>query len=203
MSSTSSQQTDHHCKIAKYITDKGVNRFKEKDSSCPTLQILVCGSEKVGKSKIINRILYNKFSSTSELLVSKCILKRKFVYNKKSFIFNFKIVTGTKEKRLDYKEEYLEADCVLLVFDLTNSSSFQDLHKYMQEIYCYVRKETLIILIGNKSDDMNRRVTSSEIISFCANYKNLEYIEVSAKLNNTIKEIPMKVCELFQKCTTN
>jgi len=191
------------CKIAKFIIDKGVSKYKEETEKVNSdiNHIFVCGSVNVGKKRIVNRLLYNKFNSISELLISSFNLATKYKYNNRRYKFQYRL---SELELKEYKDEednkkgIVDADCILLVFDLTNYKSFANLNKIIQEIYYNKRRESLMLLIGNKSDEIQRKVSSSDILSFCAKYK-LEYLEVSAKTNYKIKDIPSKICELIEK----
>ena len=58
---------------------------------------------------------------------------------------------------------YRKADCCLLVYDITNRHSFEDIENYFNEKIKEKCKENIqVILLGNKTDLEKERVVSSE-----------------------------------------
>ena len=75
---------------------------------------------------------------------------------------------------------------IILVFDVTNRKSFNDLNIWLGDIK-NVKKDISIILFGNKCDLSKREVTKEEAEDF-ANENKFVYFETSSKLNLNIKE---------------
>ena len=75
---------------------------------------------------------------------------------------------------------------VILVFDVTNRQSFEDLNIWLDGIKDSTDKVS-VILFGNKCDMENRTVTKDEAKKFAKDHK-IPYIETSAKQNINITE---------------
>jgi len=76
----------------------------------------------------------------------------------------------------------------ILVFDLTNPLSFEHLPQWIHEIRENVRLEIPVLLVGNKSDLIDKRaVFRDEIDRFRQDF-NLNYIETSAKTGDRVNE---------------
>jgi Ras-related protein Rab-2A len=81
---------------------------------------------------------------------------------------------------------YRGAAGVLLVYDLTNRKSFENILSWLSEIQLNnINNKPVIILVGNKNDLDNREVSYDEGISIAQKY-NLLYIETSAKTSFNI-----------------
>ena len=78
------------------------------------------------------------------------------------------------------------AQGIILIFDLTDRKSFNDLNTWLGDINNATNQVT-IVLFGNKCDLPNREITKEEAENF-AKENNLTYFETSAKLNINIKE---------------
>ena len=78
------------------------------------------------------------------------------------------------------------AQGIILIFDLTDRKSFNDLNTWLGAINNATNQVT-IVLFGNKCDLPNREITKEEAENF-AKENNLTYFETSAKLNINIKE---------------
>ena len=72
--------------------------------------------------------------------------------------------TGGQEKYDSQNRIYYRrADCCLLVYDITNKSSFQAIENfYIDEINNYCKEEIIVLLVGNKTDLENKRKISSK-----------------------------------------
>ena len=75
---------------------------------------------------------------------------------------------------------------IVLVYDVTNRQSFNDLKKLLDDVN-NVTNKICIILFGNKCDVDDRAVTEEEAKQF-ANENGIAYIETSAKENINIEK---------------
>ncbi|MFX1324404.1 MAG: GTP-binding protein [Promethearchaeota archaeon] len=90
--------------------------------------------------------------------------------------------TGGQERFSSIRPMYYRGSLgALLIFDLTNSSSFEHLPGWIEEVRTNVKTEIPLLLVGNKSDLVEQRAISlEEINEFTYNF-NLFYMETSAK----------------------
>jgi small GTP-binding protein len=76
----------------------------------------------------------------------------------------------------------------LLVFDISNRESFDNIGKWLQDIRDVARSDVVTVLIGSKVDLADQRqVTTEEAQSFAKEHA-MSYFETSAKTGTTIKE---------------
>ena len=81
---------------------------------------------------------------------------------------------------------YRGAHVALVVFDLTNHSSFDSLSLWIENYYKNGPEQKNIILIGNKKDLVElRQITQEEIDTF-SETNNMIYFETSAKEGDNI-----------------
>ena len=78
------------------------------------------------------------------------------------------------------------AQGIILVFDVANKKSFNDLNMWLSEIK-NVTDQVSIILFGNKCELTKREVTKEEAEKFAKEH-NIPYIETSAKENLNIEQ---------------
>jgi small GTP-binding protein len=76
---------------------------------------------------------------------------------------------------------------VILVFDLTERRSFDDLNRWLTDIHQLCDPNAVTTLIGNKVDLKNRAITTGEAEGF-AQLHQLTYFETSALGGDNIKE---------------
>ena len=124
----------------------------------------------------------------------------------KDEIFNGKKIrikiwdTAGQERYKSLSQAYFRnAQGIIVVFDLTNSDTFNNLIFWIQSIKTYIDNDKNLIpmiIIGNKIDLNEREVGKEEAIKF-AESQNIDYFEASAKtgegVENSIKFLIQKV----------
>ena len=161
--------------------------MKENNIKRDVLKIAVIGNSSVGKTTLRNTYLNIEF--TEELLST-------VGYNKEETKITLedgntiKLViwdTAGQERFQSMAVSALKSSQgIILVFDLTNRKSFEDLDNWLQKVNDNSDKACLIIF-GNKSDLEDRQVTKEEAEKYAKDH-NIPYLETSAKLNKNITE---------------
>ena len=97
-----------------------------------------------------------------------------------------------KDSFYDYREDpnYKQAKGVIIVYDISNRDSFNNLDSWFDKIdeYCNEDGKICKILVGNKNDTKERRVKEEEGKNL-ANEKKMAFFEVSSKTNNNVNQI--------------
>lgn len=91
-----------------------------------------------------------------------------------------------------FSSYYRKSAGVLLFFDLTDRGSFDNISKWLQDIWDYTEEGTVTMIIGNKKDltmsnPSCQEVPTEEAMSLARKY-NLLYHETSAKTGMNVKE---------------
>ncbi len=91
------------------------------------------------------------------------------------------------------KKYYQNVNGVLLLFDVTNKETFNNVNNWIKEVKDNSNKDEkeadiALYLIGNKIDKPNR-VVSKETIESQAKSLGIKYFEVSCKINMNIPEV--------------
>jgi Ras-related protein Rab-11A len=90
--------------------------------------------------------------------------------------------TGGQERFSSIRPMYYRGSLgALLIFDLTNSASFEHLPQWIEEVRANVKTEIPLLLVGNKSDLVDQRAVSLDEINVFTRDFNLFYMETSAK----------------------
>lgn len=80
---------------------------------------------------------------------------------------------------------YRGADCCVLVYDVTNPTSFRNLETWKDEFLVQGSHSNSdnfsFVVIGNKLDMDNRQVLAKDATAWCAKQGNIPYFETSAK----------------------
>ncbi len=83
---------------------------------------------------------------------------------------------------------YRGSSGIVLVYDITNEESFQNLSDWLREIRQYADKDVDIIVLGNKCDLSENRQVSTERGRQFAGEHGLMFLEVSAKTAENVNE---------------
>lgn len=86
------------------------------------------------------------------------------------------------------KSYYKKSDGLILLYDVTEESTFLKVEKWVKEIENNTNKDTVVYLVGNKIDNIDLRVVEREKAENSAKAINKKYFEISAKLGINLKE---------------
>ena len=178
------------------------NEEEEGDANKDIIEfkIILIGNVSVGKTSIFNKFTTGDFSKIYKSTIAAEFKSKLLKVNKNLWA---KLVIwdtcGTENYRSLTRQYYRGADGAIVIFDLTDQSSFNDLKKWIKDIKNYGEKDIQIIIVGNKLDLFNqRKVTQSQANNFC-NENKYKYIEASAKDGTNL----LKIFELLTFDLTN
>ena len=157
---------------------------KEYDHS---IKLLLIGDDKVGKSSFIKRFMEDKFSN-EPIDIKNLENKTKIleIEEKKIKIQIFNGVENQFKNRTNKNEFSLRIQGILVFFDLSNKTSFNNLDFYLEEIRSKCGSDMPLLIIGNKSD-LEKVVNDEEIEKLCKD-NDVESMSISVKNNINITE---------------
>ena len=157
------------------------------------LSFILIGDSTVGKTCFLTRYFKNQFNETflSTIGIDKEI-KHVKVKND-SYKMTLWDTAGQERFKCLPKKYYQNADGVLLLFDVTNEDTFNNVTNWMKDVKENSNKdgkqsEIALYLIGNKIDKPDR-VISKETAETQAKSLGMKYFEVSCKINMNIPEV--------------
>ena len=172
------------------------------------LKLLTIGDQFVGKSSIINRYINDKFKEDIKPTLA-IDYKTKMIQKGDNLIkITIYDTAGEEKYRHLIKNYYNGTHGILLIYDITNRDSFEDLNYWLEELEKNCNLNNLYIyLVGNKTDLNEKRVVSYEEAKNFADMKKIPYIEISAKtgdnmdklFNNFIKGTIINIIEQKKK----
>lgn len=87
------------------------------------------------------------------------------------------------------KMYYKGADVVLIVYDITNMTSFESAKNWYSDLKSKNDLDPMILLIGNKCDLESKRTVASSVARQYATSKGIQFFETSALTGANIKEV--------------
>ena len=159
-------------------------------------KVIVVGDSQVGKTSLLLRYTDNSFEHDSmstigvDLRIKSQVLDGKMV---KTQIWD---TAGQERFRTITQTFYRGAHGVIIVFDLTNENSFDNVKMWHTEVKRNV-SSGCIILLGNKCDQTERRVVSAQKAEILALELGMEYIETSAKKSENVEFAFQKILRVL------
>ncbi|MFW9770602.1 MAG: GTP-binding protein [Candidatus Heimdallarchaeota archaeon] len=152
-------------------------------------KLILGGDGNVGKTSMVHRFVENTFASDYKSTIGTSIMKKECKFEGLQSTVRFVIwdLAGQaqfKRVRISY---LANAEAGILVFDVTNKTSFENLESWFDEII-KASPSISLILVGNKIDLTDERVVSIKDGEKIAKELNLSYIETSAKTGENIND---------------
>ena len=155
------------------------------DQKC---QLLIIGDSTVGKTSIITRFANGTFDSNYLATVGLDNFTKDEIIDNKTIRIKIWDTTGQERYKSLTKGFFRNAEGVMLVYDVTNSETYENLKYWMQSIKNNLGEnmgEIPIIIIGNKIDCQEREVSVEEAENFWKE-QGFPYFETSAKTGENI-----------------
>ena len=178
----------------------------EEGDSCRLYKILLLGDSAVGKSCLLLRYCDESFQDIHLATIGLDFrLKTLNLDNNKKIKAQIWDTAGQDRFRAITKNYYRGANGILLIFDITDRSSFEHIRNWIEQIKEEAPEQIIIYLVGNKIDNQNNRVVTNEEAKKVAEEFKLKYYETSAKNNinvdttflDLIKEIDSIYSQLY------
>ena len=158
------------------------------DGNYIQFKFIVIGASGAGKTSILRRLIDKKFVKNNPSTVGI----EYFNYSTTIEGQHVKLMiwdTAGQERFYTIAKAYFRAAFgVILVFDITNRKSFDELPRWLRDARAEADQNCTIILVGNKVDLSETRQVSQEEAQNFAKENELNYIETSAVENIALEE---------------
>ena len=152
------------------------------------IKIIVVGDSGVGKTNLINRFASDKFDTNSKATIGVEFVYKTLKINKEVIKVEVWDTAGQERYRAITSSYYKGAKGAIIVYDITNEDSFNNVESWMNEVTKKGKKDMQFLLIGNKKDLINdRKVTEQKGIDK-AKELNMNLFEASALEKTNVNE---------------
>ncbi|XP_022092018.1 ras-related protein Rab-22A-like [Acanthaster planci] len=154
-----------------------------------TWKVCLVGDTGVGKTCVAVRFHQDRFTGTIPT-IGYAFMEKTLQVDEIEHQFNVWDTAGQERYRSLARGFFRRASAMVLVYDITNSHSFQVLDKYwVRSAQRGAPENAALAVIGNKSDidDDKRQVTEEEGSTFAQKH-NAIFMEVSAKTGKNVNE---------------
>nr|XP_021326485.1 ras-related protein Rab-37-like [Danio rerio] len=160
------------------------------------LQTILVGDSGVGKTSLLVQFDQGKFIPGSfSATVGIGFTEYSHTHNHTDILCVCQIwdTAGQERFRSVTHAYYRDAQALLLLYDITSKSSFDNTRAWLTEIHEYAQDDVVIMLLGNKSDMSSSRVIRREDGEKLAREYGVIFLETSAKTGLNVDEAFMTV----------
>jgi len=150
------------------------------------LKVIILGDSGVGKTSLMNQYVHKKFSNQYKATIGADFLTKELLIDDKLVTLQIWDTAGQERFQSLGVAFYRGADCCVLVHDITDAKSFDNLESWMDEFLVHAAPRNPesfpFVVLGNKADlAAKRQVQPPKVKQWCAAKNNIPHFETSAK----------------------
>jgi len=158
-------------------------------------KLVFVGDVEVGKTSVIGRYVYGVFNDSYQNTIGIDFLSKSIKLEEQGRAVRLQLWdTAGQERFRSLIPSYIrDASAVMVVYDITNRSSFINTASWIQNVREQQGADATIVLVANKADLEESRKVSTEEGQEAARRDGMLFFEVSAKSGSNIEELFLKL----------
>ena len=160
---------------------------------------IIIGDAAVGKSNLLLRYAHGQFKDEYQLTIGVEFGAKNISINDKIYRIQIWDTAGQENFRSITRAYYKNSVCALVVYDITNRDSFNNISNWVEDCKNQSPKTIFMVLVGNKNDLNDKRVISVDEGRELAEKYNMIFFETSAKTGENVELIFFKSAEEIAK----
>jgi len=152
-------------------------------------KLLLIGDSGVGKTSLLLQFSDQTFQETSVNLTTVDYKNKNVVIDGKTFSLQIWDTAGQERFRTITSSFYRGAHGVIIVYDMTDQNSYNNVMLWMQEIQRYAVFGVSRVLVGNKFDQDDKKIVSYNTAKEYADSLGIPFLEASAKTGFNVEQI--------------
>jgi Ras-related protein Rab-7A len=150
------------------------------------LKVIILGDSGVGKTSLMNQYVHRRFSNQYKATIGADFLTKEVMIDDKLVTLQIWDTAGQERFQSLGVAFYRGADACALVYDMTDSKSFDNLESWMDEFLVHAAPRNAdafpFVVLGNKADLSTRRqVNAARAAQWCQSKTDIPHFETSAK----------------------
>jgi Ras-related protein Rab-1A len=162
-------------------------------------KVLIIGNSGVGKSCLLLRFAENMFSDNYISTIGVDYKIRKIDREGKSIKLQIWDTAGQERFRTITKSDYRGSNGIVVVHDMTDRQSFDQVQHWMGEIDSHASADVCRLLVGNKADLKDKRAVKSDEGAALARQYGIPFLETSAKDSSNVENMFMTMAGAMKK----
>ncbi|KAJ3386682.1 hypothetical protein CcCBS67573_g02369 [Chytriomyces confervae] len=167
----------------------------EMSNPLKKFKLVFLGEQSVGKTSLITRFMYDTFDNTYQATIGIDFLSKTMYLEDRTVRLQLWDTAGQERFRSLIPSYIRDSSVAVVVFDITNRSSFQNTNKWIDDVRAERGNDVIIVLVGNKTDLSDKRQVSTEEGEKKAKEANVLFIETSAKAGYNVKALFRKIAQ--------
>ena len=169
--------------------------MENEKKKCYMVKIIIVGNSNVGKTNIVTRYVKGEFSNEYMITIGMDFLTCNLELDNKIFKLRLWDTAGSEKFRSVTRGYYSNTCYALIVYDITDDSSFNSVKQWIEDVQSFANKGTNLVLVGNKVDLNNKRKISKEEGQNLAREYGMDFYESSALTGENINDIFEGICQ--------
>jgi len=151
------------------------------------LKVIILGDSGVGKTSLMNQYVHKRFSNQYKATIGADFLTKEIMIDEKLVTLQIWDTAGQERFQSLGVAFYRGADSCVLVHDITDQKSFDNLESWMDEFLVHANPNNQstfpFVVLGNKADlaAQKRQVSAQKAKAWCSSKGDIPYFETSAK----------------------
>lgn len=162
-------------------------------------KLLLIGDSGVGKSCLLLRFADDTYTESYISTIGVDFKIRTIDMDGKTIKLQIWDTAGQERFRTITSSYYRGAHGIIIVYDVTDQESFDNVKQWLNEIDRYACEKVNTLLVGNKSDLTTKKVVSFEAAKEFADSVNMEFLETSAKNATNVEKAFMAMAQQIKK----
>jgi small GTP-binding protein len=151
-------------------------------------KLLLIGDSGVGKSCLLLRFADDTYTESYISTIGVDFKIRTVELDGKTIKLQIWDTAGQERFRTITSSYYRGAHGIIVVYDVTDAESFNNVKQWLHEIDRYASENVNKLLVGNKSDLTSKRAVSFDQGKEFADTLGIEFLETSAKSANNVEK---------------
>ncbi|XP_010446557.1 PREDICTED: ras-related protein RABH1c-like [Camelina sativa] len=157
-------------------------------------KLVFLGDQSVGKTSIITRFMYDKFDTIYQPTIGIDFLSKTMYLEDRTVRLQLWDTAGQERFRSLIPSYIRDSSVAIVVYDVANRKTFLNTSKWIEDVHRERGQgDVIIVLVGNKTDLVDKRQVSISEGEDKAKEYGLMFIETSAKENFNIKALFRKI----------
>eukprot|EP00190_Bangiopsis_sp_CCMP1999_P000072 CAMPEP_0198726030 /NCGR_PEP_ID=MMETSP1475-20131203/3206_1 /TAXON_ID= ORGANISM="Unidentified sp., Strain CCMP1999" /NCGR_SAMPLE_ID=MMETSP1475 /ASSEMBLY_ACC=CAM_ASM_001111 /LENGTH=221 /DNA_ID=CAMNT_0044487901 /DNA_START=309 /DNA_END=975 /DNA_ORIENTATION=+ len=165
-------------------------------SSVPPMakyKLVFLGDQSVGKTSIITRFMYDKFDNNYQATIGIDFLSKTMYLEDRTVRLQLWDTAGQERFRSLIPSYIRDSSVAVVVYDVVNRTTFLNTSKWIEEVRTERGSDVILVLVGNKTDQIDKRQVSTEEGEAKAKEHDIMFIETSAKAGFNVKALFRKI----------
>eukprot|EP01112_Ceratiomyxa_fruticulosa_P004364 TRINITY_DN1488_c0_g5_i1.p1 TRINITY_DN1488_c0_g5~~TRINITY_DN1488_c0_g5_i1.p1 ORF type:complete len:207 (+),score=37.53 TRINITY_DN1488_c0_g5_i1:238-858(+) len=151
-------------------------------------KLLLIGDSGVGKSCLLLRFADDTYTESYISTIGVDFKIRTITLDGKTIKLQIWDTAGQERFRTITSSYYRGAHGIIVVYDVTDQVSFNNVKQWMQEIQRYACDSVCRLLVGNKSDLIEKKVVDGHVAKEYAESLSIPFLETSAKSSTNVEQ---------------